>query len=148
MFGLFKSPKRRMLDRSEKMFPIMLKWIRGLPDAGVGLLLDGALTMKDAGMRDDSTGFGAVFYRNPSSLREEVLLRGIEYMEGMFVALKANGEQGAAMAGMASIWYMSWTATAFPSLRSSGVELWRELKRGFPHCKTFDPEQDCVLGFE
>jgi hypothetical protein len=63
MFGLFKSPKRRMLDRSEKMFPIMLNWIRGLPDAGVGLLLDGALTMKDAGMRDDSTGFGAVFYR-------------------------------------------------------------------------------------
>ncbi len=151
MFGLFKSKRNRLADKSAKAFDRVLSSLKGMADEEIAGVLDIAAQIKSSSFllamaRDDP--YAESIYRDPIMVPEDMSLEQLKTFEQQIMVWSTEGVAGMAKVGAISIWYLSLAAGTFAEQRYLGRQMWWELSRGFPHCTRFEPNKDAVVGLE
>tara|TARA_B100000315_G_C14070556_1_gene360393 strand:- start:6 stop:458 length:453 start_codon:yes stop_codon:yes gene_type:complete len=147
IFNLFKSKNEELNQHVKKTFEIYLGMLKSVPDDEVGYLLDTAAQIKKTTSLINEDVINIL--SNPASVDKKILIETLHLWLNHLLELHATQDiKQQAKGGALTVWYLSVGCVVFPEYKSQGIELWKELKRGFEHCIVFNPETDCIKGLE
>jgi hypothetical protein len=163
MFGLFATPRTKVLKREKRFFRYQFEAFCKMSDSQIGLILDRACKIKLHSMSQSEKAVD--IYVNPFAVSEQMCLDQLNiyhqkmkdwlneafnearHVERVPFASSSAYEMLLFKQAALSIWCFSLAAGCLPEFRENGAILWNQLKRGFPYCAHFDPEKDALRGF-
>lgn len=149
MFGLFENKKTKWKKKLIKSLDVYIPGIKGLDSEEIGMMLDKAWLIKDSSlMMLDENDPGRLYWEDPLLIDADKAIDRLDYWLKWMQGWSAEGVEGNAKVAAFNIFFFSLGTGVYADLRYRGKEMWKELSRGFKHCKAFDPKKDIPKGFE
>jgi len=149
VFSLFASRRTKMKKKLTRSLDVYVPGLKGMDKEELGMLLDQAAHIKSASlMMLKENDKDRLFWENPVMVDEKSAFDRLDFWHKWMLGWHKEGIIGDSKIASFNVYFFSLGTIQIVELRYRGKEMWKELSRGFPYCKEFDPKEDIPLGFE
>ena len=149
IFSLFASKRTKWKKRLTRGFDTYIPGLKGMEADEIGFILDQAAHIKSASLmtlkEDDPE---RLYWEDPLLIGEKESLERLDFWRKWMFGWSKEGATGNSKVSSMMIYFNSLGGMTIIELRIRAKEMWKELARGFPHCKEFNPKEDIPKGFE